>query len=69
VSITGPSWYCVTGTPATATGSTQGATCTGGKASGQYVTINATSTYSPLFPFYDKFASTTIVESAIVRLQ
>jgi hypothetical protein len=44
-------------------------TCASGNLPGTYVGINATYTYSPLMPFYTSFASTTLTEAAIVRLQ
>jgi Flp pilus assembly protein TadG len=76
--ISGPACYCVTGEPAAlvtpSTPLTGTFTCTGTcptpqAAPGAFLTINASFVYQPLMPFYSKLASTTVPESATVRLQ
>jgi Flp pilus assembly protein TadG len=76
--ISGPACYCVTGEPAAlvtpSTALTGTFTCTGTcptseAAPGAFLTITASFIYQPLMPFYSKLASTTVPESATVRLQ
>ena len=78
VTVTGPACYCVSASsasnPATLTYSSAytSGTCTGtcpNATPGVFVQISATYTYSPLMPFYQQFASTTLTENAVVRLQ
>jgi len=76
--ISGPACYCVKGEPAAlvtpSTPLTGTFTCTGTcptpeAAPGAFLTITASFIYQPLMPFYSKLASTTVPESATVRLQ
>jgi Flp pilus assembly protein TadG len=70
VTITGPGCYCTSGTPASMKPASACTTvCASGNMPGTYVGITATYTYSPLMPFYATFASTTLTETSIVRLQ
>jgi Flp pilus assembly protein TadG len=69
VSVNGPTCFCNSGTPVTSTSAVCGSTCTGGVAAGKYVVINASFTYAPIFPLYRTVASTTLNESAVVRVQ
>lgn len=64
--------YCPTGTPGNwAWGSavTCGSACSGGGIGGQFVTITATATVSPLFPAFGFVAGSTISRSALVETQ
>jgi|GEM_PF-6825609 len=68
---TGPACYCVSGAnpPALVT-----QVCTTKCAStnalpGQYVIINASYTYSPIFPTLSSYLSGTMYESAVIRVQ
>ena len=64
--------YCPTGTPGNwSWGSTVtcGSACPGGGVGGQYVTITATTTISPLFPTFGFVPSGTISRSALVETQ
>lgn len=76
VTITGPNCWCTSGTPVSMTpASPPGCTgvncsvCASGNMPGTYVQISASYAYSPIMPFYAEFASTTLNETATVRLQ
>jgi hypothetical protein len=73
VTVTGPACYCVSGSPASLVYSTTySGTCPGtctNSSPGLFVQISATYTYSPVMPFYQRFASTTLTENAVIRLQ
>jgi hypothetical protein len=65
------SCYCVTGAAQTWSGPfTCGAACTDGSGStaGQYVSITATTTFSPLFPTDDGVFAGPLSDSVLVRL-
>jgi Flp pilus assembly protein TadG len=64
--------YCPTGTPGNWTwGSTVtcGSACSGGGVGGQFVTITASTTISPMFPTFGFVQSGTISRSALVETQ
>jgi Flp pilus assembly protein TadG len=64
--------YCPTGSPGSWTwGSAAacGSACAGGGVAGQFVTITASHTVSPLFPTYNLTYNGTISRSAIVETQ
>ena len=74
VTVTGPACYCVSGSPAALSysGTYSNGACSGtctNSSPGLFVQISATYTYSPVMPFYERFASTTLTENAVVRLQ
>jgi len=70
VTITGPGCYCTSGTPVSiAPASNCSTVCASGNMPGTYVQISAAYTYSPVMPFYSEFASTSLNETAVVRLQ
>jgi Flp pilus assembly protein TadG len=63
--------YCPTGTPnnnwSWGTAQTCGASCSGGGAAGQFVTITASRTVSPLFPAFGFVQSGSITSNAVVE--
>jgi len=64
--------YCPTGTPGNWTWggtATCGSSCTGGGVAGQFVTITASCSISPLFPTFGFVQSGTISRSALVETQ
>ncbi len=64
--------YCPTGTPGNWTwGSavTCGSACSGSGVAGQFVTITATATISPMFPAFGFVTGNTISRSALVETQ
>jgi Flp pilus assembly protein TadG len=66
------SCYCPTGTPGSWTWGSAvkcGSACTGGGVAGQFVTITASHTASPLFPTYQLTYDGAISRSAIVETQ
>jgi|SRR5580692_8913482 len=71
-----PTLYCVTRNTAsippttsfTSQTITAGQTCASGNLPGTYMTITATFIYTPIMPFYSHVASTTLQETAYVRL-
>jgi len=74
VTVTGPACYCVSGSPAALTysGTYSSGACSGtclNSSPGLFVQISATYTYSPIMPFYERFANSTLTETAVVRLQ
>ena len=69
VTVTGPTCFCVSGTPAVKTTQACSTSCPGGKKPGTYITITAQHTYQPIFPVYGRLASTLLVETAMARLQ
>ncbi len=66
VTVTGPGTYCVS-SGALVTG-TVGTACPNGNPPGTYMIITATYQYHPMLPFYSMMATTTLTESASVRL-
>jgi Flp pilus assembly protein TadG len=68
-SVTGPGWYCVTGTAPTVSGSNSGGTCSDGSAAGYYIPIQASYTNSGLFGGFMSNWPLTITEQATVRVQ
>jgi Flp pilus assembly protein TadG len=69
VTVTGPSCYCVSGTPATAASQTCGQTCPNGATPGTYVTISAQYTYTSILPLYSKLANPVLTETTMARLK
>jgi Flp pilus assembly protein TadG len=64
--------YCPTGSPGNwtwGTAVTCGSACAGGGVAGQFVTITASRTVSPLFPTFGLTYNGTITRSAIVETQ
>lgn len=74
VKVSGPSLYCFSNSstgnpPSTAlTLAAVGSTCPNGNPPGTYIVISASYVYTPLLPFYSTLATTTLTESAAVRL-
>jgi Flp pilus assembly protein TadG len=63
-------YYCVSGSPAVYSGPySNGASCTDGSTAGQFISITASYTYTPLFSADRAFLPTTFTQSVIVRLQ
>ena len=70
VTVPAAVYYCVNGTPATATAATSTTICLNGFTAGQYVQITATYKYPSVFPFFSRYVgTTTLTETATVRLQ
>jgi Flp pilus assembly protein TadG len=69
VTVTGPSCYCVSGTPATSASQACGNPCPNGSTPGTYVTISAQYTYTSLLPLYSHLASPVLVETTTARLK
>lgn len=63
-----PAYYCASGTPAKLIAATNKTTCTSGAPAGQYVTISATYSYTPLMPGYSFVANTTLSDTATVQV-
>lgn len=68
LSVTGPSGYCVMGTPPTMSAATVPGTCTDGSAAGTYVLITAKYTNQGLMNGFMQLPSTSMTEAATVRL-
>jgi hypothetical protein len=68
VVVTGPKVYCVTGSGPTMSAATAGSTCSDGSSAGTYVMITATYTNTGLMNGFMSLSSTTMTESATVRL-
>jgi hypothetical protein len=68
LSVTGPSGYCVMGSPPTMSAATVPGTCTDGSAAGTYVLITATYTNHGIMNGFMALSSTSTTESATVRL-
>jgi uncharacterized protein (UPF0333 family) len=69
--VTGPTWNCPSGTPATfpaATGGS-GSTCPNGDLAASFLKISASYTYQPLMPGYSKIAPTARTMAVLVRLK
>jgi Flp pilus assembly protein TadG len=63
-------YYCVSGSPATYSGPYNiGSTCTDGSTAGQFISISATYSYTPMFGANKAFLPGTYTQSVIVRLQ
>jgi Flp pilus assembly protein TadG len=65
-------YYCLNGNPATYTGPySRGTSCADGSGStaGQYVSVSASFTYTPLFPADKLFFSKPFTQTVYVRLQ
>lgn len=65
-------YYCFGGSQMNwtwGTGYTTQTNCSGGGTAGKYVTITASYSYVPLVPIYHVFTSTTLHQSAAVRVQ
>lgn len=69
VVVTGPSCYCVTGTPATVISQSCGTTCTNQIVAGTFVRISATYTYSSVMPLQSKLVDPVLQETVMVRLK
>ena len=69
VTVAGPSCYCITGTPASATAKACGVACSGGSMPGTFVDITASYTYIPTVPGMSALVSPTFISKAKVRLQ
>jgi Flp pilus assembly protein TadG len=70
VSMSGPTCYCTSGSPATKSVQTCGQVCSSSNtAPGSYVTITASYTYQPIMPFFDNLTNTVVRETAFVRVQ
>ncbi len=67
--ITGPSLYCVSGSPAALVAGVAGTACADGTQPGTYVKIVGTYTYTQLIPGYSAFLNPTLTQSVTVRLQ
>jgi Flp pilus assembly protein TadG len=74
VTVTAPSLSCIStnaaASPPTATltAGQLGSACSNGSYPGTYMTITATYAYTPLMPFFSRMVSTTLLQSANVRL-
>jgi Flp pilus assembly protein TadG len=63
-------FYCVSGSPPTYTGPyTAGAACTDGSTAGQFISITASYTYTPIFRANKAFLPSTFTQTILVRLQ
>lgn len=69
VTVVGPSCYCISGTPASATVQSCTAACSGGAAPGTFVTIAASYSYVPTVPGMSALVATALTSSAMIRLQ
>ncbi|MCW3475433.1 TadE/TadG family type IV pilus assembly protein [Limobrevibacterium gyesilva] len=69
VTITGPSCYCVSGTPAAASIQTCGNPCPNGTMPGTYITISASYTYTSLMPLYSNLTNPLLTETTMARLK
>lgn len=69
ITVTGPSCYCVSGTPATSALQANCKPCPDGSTPGTYVNISAQYTYKPLLPLYSQLASPVLVETTMTRLK
>jgi len=64
------SYYCVSGNPATYSGPySAGASCADGSTAGQFISISATYSYSPIFRANKAFLPGSFTQSVITRLQ
>ena len=68
--ITGPAYYCITGTSTapTLTASSAGKVCADGTTAGYFVKIVASYTYAPLMPNWSGLLSTTLTQTVIARM-
>ncbi|MCB8875907.1 TadE/TadG family type IV pilus assembly protein [Acidisoma silvae] len=62
-------YECASGTPATLKASSSGSTCTSGGTAGEYQTITAKYTYTPLMPAFSAVVKTALTETATVQVQ
>ena len=69
ITVTGPSCYCVSGTPASTTSQACNSPCPNGRAPGTYMTITAQYTHVTLLPSYSGLSDPTMTETAVARLQ
>ena len=69
ITVTGPSCYCVSGTPASTTSQACNSPCPNGRAPGTYMTVTAQYTYVAILPTYSGFSNPTMTETAMARLQ
>lgn len=72
VTVTGPSCYCLTGRnpPTMTAAATCSTTCAANsKLPGAFVAIQASYTYSPIFPVLSTYLSTTMYEKVTVRVE
>ena len=69
VTVTGPSCYCISGTPATPASQACANPCPNGTMPGTYVTISAQYTYASLLPLYSQLANPVLVETTTARLK
>lgn len=69
VSVTGPSCYCLSGTPMAAAAQSCNVPCADTTTPGSYVSISAQYTYVPILPLYSQIASSTLREATTVRLK
>ena len=68
VVVTGPKGYCVTGSGPTMSAATPQSMCSDGSTAGTYVMVTATYTNTGLMNGFMSLSSTTMSESATVRL-
>lgn len=66
VSVTGPATYCIVNAALSAAAA--GSTCSDGNPPGTYMIITASYQYEPMLPVYSLMATTTLTETASVRL-
>ena len=68
--ITGPAYYCITGTSSipTMTLSSAGAVCSDGTTAGYFVKIVASYTYTPLMSDWSGLLSTSLTQTVIARM-
>ncbi|GGF19604.1 hypothetical protein GCM10011611_26940 [Aliidongia dinghuensis] len=69
VTVSGPSCYCVTGTPAATTPIACSSICSDGSSPGLYLNIAATYTYTTQLPALSHLVNPTFQETAFVRLR
>lgn len=69
ITVTGPSCYCVSGTPASTTSQACTSPCANGRAPGTYMSVSARYTYSAMLPTYSMFSNPAMTETALARLQ
>ena len=67
--VVGPACKCPSGSPATFVSATCGNTCSNGDLAASFLTITANFTYVPVLPGYSHIVTSTLSETALVRLQ
>ncbi len=70
VTVTGPACYCISGSnPATMATQSCAVKCGGVALPGTYVIIQASYTYSPIFPVLSTYLNTTMYENITLRVK